>query len=68
MLGAQAPNGRGRWETFAIQASAACITRIPTHKLASHMRTFFFSPLSLFAAGLFDLRVPGLFAVVSILP
>lgn len=48
---------------------AACITRIPTHKLASHMHTFFFFFFFfLFAAGLFDLCVPGLFAVVSVLP
>jgi len=65
--GGPSPDGRGRWETFAIQASAACITGIPTHKPASHLHSLFFFS-SLFAAGLFDLCVPGLFAVVSVLP
>lgn len=61
--GARAPKGRGRWETFAILASAARITHIPTHASKLYALLFFF----LFAAGLFDLCVPGLFAVVIVL-
>lgn len=46
-----------------------CLHNTHTHTQASESYAlFFFFFLSLFAAGLFDLCVPGLFAVVSILP
>lgn len=46
-----------------------CLHNPHTHTgLVSRMRSPFFFSLSLFAAGLFDLCVPGLFAVVRVLP